>query len=306
MDAIDKLQLLFGKQYDKEMLKAANEASLELVRQYLMILELEDKDHKKLKSIHSKIKETKKEFREIDIKIKCYNELLKEHFKIEFRKLTSNRYCIIPEVFELSDIFKEKVIKLPASGDEDDELDVVDEVDHIECVQNYLGCAFKKLFVDTVFIFELKKLENEYKARMTPDPKIVLAEKTPSEKKYDNAIIIEMEEETSGSATENHIPQKYLQIFKEGGAELFCYLQTEYTKDNNHPVAKYSYIYRFLAYEQLITARSQSKYMEFIIDIYGINMSKILPENDKFNDDIHHVLSRLRSNFGKRSKSELN
>jgi len=196
MDEIDKLQLLFGKQYDKEMLKAANEASHELVTQYLMILELEDKDRKKLKSIHSKRKETKKEFRKIEIKIECYNELFKEHFKIEFRKLANDQYCIIPEDFELSDIFKEKAIKLPVLGDEDDELDEINEVDHIECVQNYLGCALKKLFVDTLFIFELRKLEREIKSRMTPDPKKALAEKTSSEKKYSDAIIIEMEETT--------------------------------------------------------------------------------------------------------------
>jgi len=80
----------------------------------------------------------------------------------------------------------------------------------------------------------------------------------------------------------------------------------EYTLDDNSPVAKYSYIYHFLAYEQLITARSQSKYMEFIKDTFGITMSKILPENDKFNDDIHPLLSRLKSNYEKRSKKELN
>jgi hypothetical protein len=46
--------------------------------------------------------------------------------------------------------------------------------------------------------------------------------------------------------------------------------------------------------------------MEFIKDTFGINMSKILPENDKFNDDIHPLLSRLKSNYEKRSKKELN
>ena len=141
---------------------------------------------------------------------------------------------------------------------------------------------------------------------MTPDPKSALAEKTSSDKKYDSAIIIEMEEETSGSSTENYIPTKYLQIFKEGGAELFYYLQSEYTLNNNHPVAKYSSIYRFLSYEQLIIARSQSKYMEFIKDSFGISMSKIFSETDKYTDDIHHILSRIKSDFERNHKSEMN
>ena len=141
---------------------------------------------------------------------------------------------------------------------------------------------------------------------MTPDPKSALAEKTSSDKKYDSAIIIEMEEETSGSSTENYIPTKYLQIFKEGGAELFYYLQSEYTLNNNHPVAKYSSIYRFLSYEQLIIARSQSKYMEFIKDSFGISMSKIFSETDKYTDDIHHILSRIKSDFERKCKMEVN
>ena len=306
MDAIDKLQILFGKQYDKEMLKAANENSLELVTQFLMILELEDKDHKKLKSIQSKQKEAKKEFRKIEIKIECYNELLKEHFKIEFRKLANYQYFNIPEVFELSDIFKEKVIKLPVSGDENEELDEVNEVDHIECVQNYLGCAFKKFFILTIFIYELKKLEIEYKSRMTPDPKIVLAEKTSSGKKYDDAIIIEMEEDTSGSTTNNYIPTKYLQIFKEEGAELFCYLKTKYTINNNHPVAKYSYIYRFLIREQLISQGCQSNYMELIEETIHTKMSKIFTKSIKYEDDILPLLNHLRRDFKKRNKKEMN
>ena len=161
MDEIDKLQLLFGKQYDKEMLKAANEASLELVMQFLMILELEVKDHKKLKSIQSKQKEAKKEFREIEIKIECYNELFKEQINIVHKKLINNQYFNIPEDFELSDIFNEKVIKLPVSGEEGDEdeeneeLEEVKELSHIENVENHIGNANKKLLITAIFIFEL-------------------------------------------------------------------------------------------------------------------------------------------------------
>ena len=161
MDEIDKLQLLFGKQYDKEMLKAANEASLELVMQFLMILELEVKDHKKLKSIQSKQKEAKKEFRKIEIKIECYNELFKEQINIVHKKLINNQYFNIPEDFELSDIFNEKVIKLPVSGEEGDEneeneeLEEVKELSHIENVENHIGNANKKLLITAIFIFEL-------------------------------------------------------------------------------------------------------------------------------------------------------
>jgi len=306
MDAIDKLQLLFGRQFDKEMLKAANEASLELVTQFLLILELEDKDHKKLKCIQSKKKETKKEFRKIEIKIECYNELLKEHFNIEYRKLANNQYFNIPETFELSDIFKKKVIKFPPSVDDDDELDEVNEMDHIDCVQNYLGNAYKKLFVDAIFIFELKKIEREIKAGMISDPKIAFAEKTSSEKKYSDAIINEMEKETSASTTENYIQTKFLQIFKEGGAELFCYLQTEYTINNNHPVAKYSYIYRFLLREQLINLGCQSNYMQLIEETIHTKMSKIFTESIKYEDDILPLFNHLRRKFNNRNKKEMN
>ena len=87
---------------------------------------------------------------------------------------------------------------------------------------------------------------------------------------------------------------------------MFDYFQGEYTLDDHSPVAKYSYIYHYLVYEQFIIARSQSKYMEFIKDTFGVTMSKILSENEKFNDDIHHLLSRLKSNFERKSKSEQN
>jgi hypothetical protein len=35
-------------------------------------------------------------------------------------------------------------------------------------------------------------------------------------------------------------------------------------------------------------------------------MSKILPENDKYKDDIHHLLSRLKVNYERKNRSELN
>ena len=149
-------------------------------------------------------------------------------------------------------------------------------------------------------------MELDIQNGMDIDKKNELAETASSVREFSKEIKIEKSNETGLRINGVIVSSKYLQIFKERGFELFDYLQSEYTIDDSTPVAKYSYIYHFLAYEKLITARSQLKYMEFIKDTLGINMSKILPENEKFNDHIQHLLSRLKSDFERKCKMEVN
>jgi len=303
-----------GDEFDEESLMVAYGASRKLLREFLMVLEFYEKDQKKLKCIHSRLKEKKREIRKLALKTHISMELFEEHYKIELRKLDKNQYCNIPELIDFSNVFKKKIIKLPDLGNETDELDETDEademdeaeeVDHVEYAMEYTANAIKEFIIEIIFYLELKELEKKYKCSVIADQKEALPEHTSSVKEFRDTIIIETKDEPLAS-DETPNPPKFLQIFKEGGYDLFCYLDMEYTIDDISPVAKYSYLYHFLAYEQLIIARSQSKYMEFIKDTFGINMSKILPENDKFNDDIHPLLSRLKSNFDRKYKSELN
>jgi hypothetical protein len=96
---------------------------------------------------------------------------------------------------------------------------------------------------------------------------------------------------------------KFPQIFNEGAYDLFCYLDMEFTKTNSMPIAKYSNIFRFLKYEQLIIC-TQLEYIRFIEDETGEKMSKILPQNFKYTDTILPLLKRLKSDFDKRIKIE--
>jgi len=97
--------------------------------------------------------------------------------------------------------------------------------------------------------------------------------------------------------------KKFSLLFKEGAWDLFYYLNTEYIKDDKSPKAKYSSIYHYLKYLHLI-AGTQLEYIEFIESEMGVGMSKILPENIKYTDNILPLLKQLKSNFDRGNKNE--
>ena len=300
MEAIKIIQQLFGNEVDEETLKAASETCREMLEPFVFNLEFYLKDRKKLKFVQSQLKQARQKIADTGIMAACSLDLYEKHVDIEFSKLENDQPFNIPLIFEGETIFKHKIIHT-SDFEEDDNRD-----DHIVCAYNYALQKSVDFIVWIMFFLELKELEVKIKGCMVTNQQKALPEKTSSENKYSDAVIIEMEEEISGSATRNQIPTKYLQIFKEGGAELFCYLQTKYTKDNNHPVAKYSYIYRFLVREQLINLGCQSNYMELIEETIHTKMSKIFPESSKYEDDILPLLNHLRRDFKKRNKKEMN
>jgi hypothetical protein len=92
--------------------------------------------------------------------------------------------------------------------------------------------------------------------------------------------------------------KKYLQYFKERGYDLFCYLATEFTKDDKCPKTKYSNLFHFLKYEQLIIC-TQVEYLKMIEEQMGVKLSKIFPTNFKYDETIHPILTRLKTDFEK-------
>lgn len=98
-------------------------------------------------------------------------------------------------------------------------------------------------------------------------------------------------------------PQKFSHLFNEGACDLFYYLKTEYTKDDKSPKAKYSSIYRFLKYLHLI-AGTQLEYIEFMESEMGVSMSKILPENYKYDETTLPLLKQLKSDFDRGNRNE--
>jgi hypothetical protein len=86
------------------------------------------------------------------------------------------------------------------------------------------------------------------------------------------------------------------QIFNDGGYDLFLYLVQNYTRDDKTPKAKFSYLFHYLKYEQLILC-SQLQYISYLEEECKIKLSKIQRANFKYSDQIQPILGRLRSNF---------
>jgi hypothetical protein len=86
------------------------------------------------------------------------------------------------------------------------------------------------------------------------------------------------------------------QIFIEGGFILFFRLVMKYTKDDKSPVAKFSNLYHFFKYEQILTC-TQLEYISFIESHYDLKMSKIMPANHKYTEVIKPMLERMLRGF---------
>lgn len=94
----------------------------------------------------------------------------------------------------------------------------------------------------------------------------------------------------------DQISNLHHQIFNNGGYDLFLYLVQNYTRDDKTPKAKFSNLFHYLKHEQLILC-SQLQYISFIEEEYKIKLSKIMPSNYKYSEQIQPILGRLRSNF---------
>lgn len=108
-------------------------------------------------------------------------------------------------------------------------------------------------------------------------------------------------ESNENSQTDKHELTKditindYPEIFKEGGYKVFCLLNEKYTKDNKATKAKYSNLYHFMDYEDLLNC-TQKEYIAFIHNEHGVLLSKILPRTNKYNDTIKLLLKRYLNN----------
>ena len=300
MEIIEKIHLITDELDEKRLMSIVRTCA-DLVTRFSLDLTFCGEDQLKLEFIQSKRKEVQEKIKEMGMKAHYAMDLYEQHLEIEYKKQSNGLPFNIPVIPDDTSIFKVELIRFPDSEEG------YNEVDHVECALINAQKASEEFFVWTIFYSELEDLEQDLQNGTGIDRKNEFAETISLVNGSGEEMKIDKNNETGLPVNGTIFSSKHHQIFKkEASYELFCYLQMEYTLDDNSPVAKYSYIYHFLAYEQLITARSQSKYMEFIKDTFGINMSKILPENDKFNDDIHPLLSRLKSNYEKRSKKELN
>jgi hypothetical protein len=97
--------------------------------------------------------------------------------------------------------------------------------------------------------------------------------------------------------------REFSHLFKESCFELFCWLQSGYITNDKALVAKYSNIYHFLSYHQLITC-TQVQFIDFLEIRWQVKLSKILPKNDKYRESDYHVLHRLKLDFEKGIEKE--
>src|SRR5690606_2903293 len=93
--------------------------------------------------------------------------------------------------------------------------------------------------------------------------------------------------EMKETCTRNDFPE----IFKADGYSVFRLLNENYQNSNKKLRAKYSYLYHYLKYEDLLRC-NQLEYIDFIKEQFGIEMSKILPKTLKYVDDIQSLLAK--------------
>ena len=95
-------------------------------------------------------------------------------------------------------------------------------------------------------------------------------------------------------------PQKisnpFSEKFTDEGWQLFMYLDENYTQDNNAPRAKYSWIFHFLKYYQLISCKKET-YKQFIAERYNMTYSRVQDRQYKYDNVIQPLLERLKQKF---------
>lgn len=299
MEIVEKIHQTFPE-LDEDRLLSTAMTCTEMVNPLRLEMAFRRKDRAKLKILQSKRKEAEEKIKELGVKALFAVDHYYRHLAIEYRKQSNGESFTVPVNPDEPSIFRVELIRYPFTEDQ------YMEEDHLECALASAQKVCTESILWTIFLSELNDMEMEVKEDMSVDKKNELVENTPSAKENSEEMKIEKGDETGVSINEPAFPSKFIQIFKEGGIELFAYLQSEYTIDDHSPVAKYSYIYRFLAHQQFITARSQTKYMKFIQDTSGVTMSKIFPGNYKYKDDIYPLLGKLKSDFEKGNKLEIN
>lgn len=91
---------------------------------------------------------------------------------------------------------------------------------------------------------------------------------------------------------ENRFPH----LFIEGGFILFFRLAIKYTIDDSSPVAKFSNLFHFFKYEQILTC-TQAEYLSFIESHYDLKMSRILPAATRYHEIVKPMLERILRGF---------
>ncbi|HET6556374.1 MAG TPA: hypothetical protein VFG54_03610 [Prolixibacteraceae bacterium] len=85
-------------------------------------------------------------------------------------------------------------------------------------------------------------------------------------------------------------------LFIEGGFILFFRLAMKYTIDDNSPVSKFSNLFHFFKYEQILTC-TQAEYLSFIESHYDLKMSKVLPAAIRYHEMVKPMLERILRGF---------
>lgn len=91
---------------------------------------------------------------------------------------------------------------------------------------------------------------------------------------------------------ENRFPH----LFIEGGFILFFRLAMKYTIDDNSPSSKFSNLFHFFKYEQILTC-TQVEYLAFIESHYDLKMSKVLPASTRYHELVRPMLERILRGF---------
>jgi len=289
---MEELQQLLRITNYKESTKTPVGVCCDLLVPVLIDLSVEN-DPRKVRLLENKIKETQNKIKELQEKARCSLDLSIKHLNIEKERCSKIELLLLCSSLKNATISElTKIIPL----------DILVGLDHSKYAIITTHKQIVKLHGWILFLSALANMAEKLNTNGENDQVKVLPPNNSMIEKYSEVIIVDAEDEGhAGNETSGSV--KTHQLFKEGAYDLFVYLDNEYTVDNSSPVAKYSYIYRFLAYEQLI-GRSIKAYMEFIKETEGVQMSKVLPEGNKYADIIHPLLCRLKSAFEQRKRKE--
>lgn len=258
-----------------------------------------------------------------------YDENLKIEFKENFEKLIEQslkdnyfwQYCpfdvyksnfkkrkdIFLKKYQDADVFdflRYESKKLVENREENDD-DFNGFVYEIKQMTKPLFFQINSLIDETIarkIYYSTCKKMDFIEAILDPDTKI-----PPDSRKL--KIIIDANDLPESETKQDSAPGTNLhhQIFNEGGYDLFLYLLQNFTRDDKTLKTKFSNLFHYLKYEQIIVC-SQLQYISFIEEEYKIKLSKILPSNYKYSDQIQPTLGRLRNDFQQslKAKPEMN
>lgn len=132
-----------------------------------------------------------------------------------------------------------------------------------------------------------------YLSKKEQEPVPLIISSMPAKKKRKAEKIAQQMLKQKADEREKLRKSGYPQIFADGGYLMFNNLVANYTKDDHSPVAKFSNLYHFFKYEQLICC-TKLEYIDFVAKEYGVHMSKVLPAPQKYHDYILPLLARMK------------